>query len=399
MNPFPMLRAHLRRHLWSSLGILLLLSLAFSATVMVSIFERGLRRAGASVSRDTDLVIGSVGSSLQLVLTAVFLQTSDVLTLIPADVLGRLTADPRVQAVSPLIFADHWQGSPIVGVGPDFPALKRALRLAKGRWPEAEFEATAGSSVGVRVGEEIESAHGVTERPGVFEEAHREAHYVVVGLLSPTGTPWDRGLYTPYQSLWTIHGLGRNDGRAANAERGISAILVKPKDFAAAYSLRADYGKGTLAAVFPGEILARVFSVFQDVKTAFTGLSVLFQLVVFAAVLLSLLASLPARTRWIGLLRALGAGRAYVFLTLWIQSAVVFLFAGLAGALVGWIGAALLSGIVEARTGLRLPLSVTGTEITILGAFWAVGLAAALLPAWRGFRISVRRAFLDSPGG
>ncbi|HEY9594352.1 MAG TPA: ABC transporter permease, partial [Spirochaetia bacterium] len=119
-------------------------------------------------------------------------------------------------------------------------------------------------------------------------------------------------------------------------------------------------------------------------------------LVVLAAVLLSLLASLPSRTKWIGLLRALGAQRAYVFLALWIQSAAVFLLAGLVGALVGWAGAASLAGIVAARTGLHLPAAVTGTEIAILAVFWLVGLVASLIPAWRGFRITIRRAFLES---
>ncbi len=395
MNPFPVVRAGLRRHLGSSVGILLLLSLAFSATVTVSIFERGLRRAGASTSRDTDLVIGAAGSGLQLVLTTVFLQTTDVLPLLPADVFDRLSADPRVEAASPLVFADHYHDSPIVGVGPSFPRLKSALRLAEGSWPSRDFEAVVGSTVDARIGDEIESAHGVTGSQG-FEEAHEEARYRIVGRLSPTRTPWDRGIYTPYTSLWAIHGLESDAHGDAHDERGVSAILVKPRDFAAAYALRAQYGEGGLTAVFPGEILARLFGVFDDVKTAFTTLSVLFQLVVLAAVLLSLLASLPSRTKWIGLLRALGAQRAYVFLALWIQSAAVFLLAGLVGALVGWAGAASLAGIVAARTGLHLPAAVTGTEIAILAVFWLVGLVASLIPAWRGFRITIRRAFLES---
>ncbi len=398
MNPLRMVRAELKRRLPSSLGILLLLSLAFSATVTVSIFERGLRQAGARTSKDTDLVIGAAGSSLQIVLTTVFLQITDVPTLMRVEVMDRLAADPRVKSLSPLVFADHYRGSPIVGIGPDFPHLKPVLKPVQGRWPTAEFEAMAGSAAGLHVGDEIESSHGVVQQSGSFEEAHTEARYKIVGLLKPTQTPWDRGIYTPYQSLWAIHGIKALHAESGPDEdkRGISAILVQPKDFAAAYALRADYGKGDLAAVFPGEVLARLFSVFQDVRTAFTVLSVLFQLIVFAAVILSLLASLPTRTRWIGMLRALGASRAYIFLTLWIQSAVVFLLAGLVGATVGWMGCALLAGLVEARTGLHLPLSFTLVEVATLGVFWLVGFLGALLPAWRGFGISVRRAFLQS---
>jgi putative ABC transport system permease protein len=174
----------------------------------------------------------------------------------------------------------------------------------------------------------------------------------------------------------------------------VSAILVKPRSFAAAYSLRSEYGREGMTAVFPGEVLARLFGVFKDLKTAFTTLSVLFQIIVFGAVILSLLASLPARARWIGLLRALGAGRGYVFVTLWVQSAVVFLLAAAAGALAGWAGAAVLAGFVEGRTGLRIPVAWSAAEVLALGLFWVVGLFGALIPAWRSFRVSVRAAFI-----
>jgi putative ABC transport system permease protein len=393
INPLPMVAADLRRHLASSLGILLLLSLAFSATVMVSLFERGFRRAGARGSADTDLVVGAAGSSLQLVLASVFLQTNEVLTLIPSGTVERLSADPRVAAVSPLVFADHWGGSPIVGVGPDFPRLKPRLAVRQGSWPAAPFEVSAGASAGVRLGQELESVHGSAEQPGAGQEHHADGHYRVVGILAPTGTPWDRGLFTPVESLWEIHGRGAGSP-GEEGERGVSAVIVKPRSFADAYSLRAEYSTAGLQAVFPGEVLARLFGVFQDVKTAFTALAVLFQAIVFASVLLSLLASMPSRARWIGLLRALGAGRGYVFLTLWVQSAALFFLAVAAGALAGWAGAGILGGLVGGRIGLRIPISWSRAEAITLALFWAAGLAGALLPAWRAFRLSVRAAFL-----
>jgi hypothetical protein len=83
-----------------------------------------------------------------------------------------------------------------------------------------------------------------------------------------------------------------------------------------------------------------------------------------------------------------------VFVTLWAQSAAVFLLAAAAGALAGWGGASVLAGFVESRIGLRIPLAWSGTEALSLGLFWAAGLVGALIPAWRAFRVSVRTAFL-----
>jgi putative ABC transport system permease protein len=158
MNPLPVVVADLRRSPWSSLAVLLLLSLAFCGTIATSVFERALRNAGADTAVDFDLVVGAPGSRVQLVLSTVFLQTNDVLPLLPWSAVDVLATDPRVAAVSPLVFADNYDGFPIVGGGPEFRALRPLLHLAHGRWPQAPFEVVAGSSTGLEVGGSLQSA-------------------------------------------------------------------------------------------------------------------------------------------------------------------------------------------------------------------------------------------------
>jgi len=392
MNPFWMVLADLRKTFAASLGILVLLALAFSATVTVSLFERGLRQAGAASARDFDLVVGAPGSRLDLVLASVFLRTDEVLPLVDGALADQLAADPRVAVSSPLVFSDHWNGHPIVGVGPAFPRLRPALSLGAGRWPTTDYEVVAGASTGAVLGQSFEGAHGVHEVEGVEEEHHHEARFTVVGVLSPTGSPWDGALLTPYQGLWHLHEDPAGLGRAA--DHRVSAILVKPRDFPAAYALRGEYREGSTTAAFPGEVLAGLFALFDDVKQALSLFCLVFQVLVFAAVLLSLLASLPAKVRWIGLLRALGAGPAYIFLTLWIQSAVVFSAAVVVGAGAGWAGAQAVAAFVGAKTGLAIGLGWSWSETGLLGLFWAAGWVGALVPAAAGYRTSVRRSLL-----
>jgi len=383
MNPFWMVVADLRRSLLSSLGILVLLALAFSATVTVSLLERSLRSAGAATARDFDLVVGAPGSRLDLVLTAVFLRTDEVLPLLDYTQVETLAADPRVEALSPLVFADHYRGSPVVGVGPDFPRLRPSLVLASGRWPSADFEVVSGAGTGTSLGDTFEGSHGVEDREGVEEEHHHEAAYRVVGTLAVTGTPWDQAFLTPFEGIWHLHG---------DSQRAVSAVLVKPRDFPSAYALRAAYREGSTTAAFPGEVLSSLFGLFEDAKKALSWITLVFQALVFAAVLLSLLASLPAQARWLGLLRALGAGPGYLFVTLWAQSALVLALAALVGAGVGWTGALALASVVEGRTALALVVEWTWGETAILGLYGAAGALGALVPALAGYRTSVRRA-------
>jgi putative ABC transport system permease protein len=391
-----MVLADLRKTLVSSLGVFVLLSLAFSGTVAVSLFDRALRQAGASSAQDYDLVVGAPGSKLDLVLAAVYLKTDEVLPLLPYETAQTLARDPRVSLSSPLVLADHFEASPIVGVGPEFPRLRPSLHLASGRWPLAPFETVAGSATGSGLGREFHGSHGTVRREGVDEEVHPQASYRVVGTLLPSGTPWDRAYLTPFNSIWILHqNLDPNPSpEELAAVRKVSAVLVKPKDFGSAYALRAEYQKGASTAAFPGEVLAGLFGLFDQVKAALSFVGLGFQGIVFVAVILSLLAGLPAKARWIGLLRALGAGPGYVFLTLWIQTALVFTLAGLLGALAGWSAAGALGASVNDQTGLSLAVRWSWNEVGLLAGFWGTGLVGSLIPALLGYRTSVRRSLL-----
>lgn len=390
MNPLWMVMADLRKTALTNLGILLLLAFAFSATIAVSLFERAVREAGASSAQDVDLVVGAPGSRLDLILAAVFVRTDEVLPLVGPQVVERLETDPRVVALSPLVFADSHRGFPVVGVGTAFPQLKPSLRLTQGRWPEAPFEVVAGWSTDTPQGAEFHSVHGKAEGE---ENEHHEGEFTVVGVLARSGTPWDRAYLTPVEGIWHLHEEEAAHGESS-APGQVSAILVKPRDFASAYALRSEYREGETTAAFPGEVLSGLFGLFDEAKKLLTGMASLFQTLVFFAVLLSLMASLPSKARWIGLLRALGATPLYVFLTLWVQAALMFTLATLAGAGVGWVGAELLARYVSDHSGLVLAPSWSMGEGGLLGFYWTLGLVGALVPAFVGYRTSVRRSLL-----
>jgi putative ABC transport system permease protein len=257
----------------------------------------------------------------------------------------------------------------------------------------------AGSATGSPLGREFHGSHGTFRREGVDEEVHPQASYRVVGTLLASGTPWDRAYLTPFNSIWILHqSLDPSPSpEELAAVHKVSAVLVKPKDFGSAYALRAEYQKGASTAAFPGEILAGLFGLFDQVKVAFSFVGLGFQGIVFVAVILSLLAGLPAKARWIGLLRALGAGPGYIFLTLWVQTALVFTLAGLFGLAAGWGAAGGLGAALADQTGLSLSVRWSWSEVSLLAGFWLTGVVGALIPALVGYRISVRRSLLGQP--
>ena len=109
------------RLLWAgSLVVMLLVALATALGVGVILQERALRLGSARAADKFDLVIGAGGSETQLVLSSIFLQPSP-LPLLPGDILSKLTADPRVDWVSPVGFGDSYSGYPIFGTSDALP--------------------------------------------------------------------------------------------------------------------------------------------------------------------------------------------------------------------------------------------------------------------------------------
>ena len=222
-------------------------------------------------------------------------------------------------------------------------------RPVEGRVFATLHEVVIGADVALSMGTSFDSAHG---RPrGRHEQADPPVHegfsYVVVGRLPRRDSAWDRAIIAPVEALWRLH--GRPTGHAAGSERigppwdgaeiaGASAIVVKPRSVADAYRLRARYRDGETMAVFPAEVLVEMYAMLGDARDLLWLIALVTQALVVAAVLLAVFASLAHRRRQLGVLRALGASRRYVFLVVWLHASVLITVG--AGVGCSWAGQA-----------------------------------------------------------
>ena len=102
--------------------------------------------------------------------------------------------------------------------------------------------------------------------------------------------------------------------------------------------------------------------------------------------LLAVFASLAQRRRQLGVLRALGASRRYVFMVVWLHASLLLMVGSGAGLLLGWIGAEVLSAVLRARTGIAVPVSISWAEIGLVVMLAAVSALLATLPSWLSYR-------------
>lgn len=397
MNPWPMIVADLKSLRRVGAVIVFLVAVAVAVGIALGAQERAFRRASAAAADDFPLVVGAAGSPAQLVLTTVYLRL-EALPLMDGEVLRRLGADPRVEAAAPIAFGDVVRGHPVIGTTADFASRWGRLAPTEGRMFAEEGEAVVGAAATIAVGETFSPSHGHAggehhalgeADPDEAKHVHGDVHYRVVGRLPATGGPWDRAVLVPVESVWEAHGLGnghRGEDHVgapfdATTLPGLPAIVVKPKSFAAAYQLRAENRAKGLSALFPAEVLVEFYQVIGDVGAILRVASALDDGLVFLAVTALLVTVGSLRRRRYALLRALGAPRAYVLLTVWGAAAILVALGCLGGLALGWGGAVGVSALLGAESGLVVPVRLETPDLLWAGAVFLAGSLFALVPA------------------
>jgi putative ABC transport system permease protein len=200
------------------------------------------------------------------------------------------------------------------------------------------------------------------------------------------------------EAVWEVHGL--SNGHPEGKERigppwdgaevaGVPAIVVKPKTVADAYKLRGKYRTEGTTALFPAEVLVDLYGLLGDARDLLAAISVATQALVIAAVLLAVFASLALRRRQLAILRALGASRRYVFAVVWTHVSLMIALGSVLGLLAGWAGAAALSAVFSARTGVALSATLARQEMLMAAAVVVIGMLLAGIPSWSSYRQSV----------
>ncbi|MBS1229072.1 MAG: hypothetical protein H6R17_2349, partial [Proteobacteria bacterium] len=222
--------------------------------------------------------------------------------------------------------------------------------------------------------------------------------YTVVGRLPARHNVWDSAILVPVEDVWAIHGLptGHADADAqigppwdAAKLPGVPAIALKPDSVSAAYALRIAFRTPQSTALFPAEVLNELYATLGDVRDLMSLLALATQVLVVVAVLLALLVGFLARARQFAVLRAIGAGRHYVFAVIWLEVSVLVAGGAVVGLALGYGAAELLSVVIAARLGFTLPVTFGAEELLLAASLAVSGLLIATLPALLSLRTPI----------
>lgn len=400
----------LRQHGLSSTITALSTALATGLVMAVFSIEAQSRRAFVGGDVGFDAVLGARGSSLQLVLNAVYhLETSP--GNIPWSLYQQMRNDPRVALAVPYAVGDNFAGFRIVGTTTElFEKFSRAdhggLRFESGSrvFDPQRREAVIGSIVADRtrmtVGSHFTPYHGMEH-----DEEHKHEHdeYTIVGVLQPTNSPMDRVIWIPIEGVFRMEGhVLQGTGAPFVADPGadipdehkeVSAVMLKLRGPESGIALREviQRGRNDATLAWPiGAVMADLFEKMGWMSRVLRLVAYLVMIVAASAILASLYNTMNERRREFAILRALGARRSTLFAVV-IGESTVIAGIGAIGGIVVYAGLlALAAGMIRAQTGVMLDVAETSAAVWLTPvAMIALGALSGLLPAFRAYSTEV----------
>ena len=395
--PGALVRAMLWRFRWANGVFVALIAVSVGMGIGLLAQERGLRQGTAQAASKFDMIVSAPGSELTMMMAAVFLNPSNV-PLLDGETYNAVANHPRVRIAAPLAFGDSWEGAPVVGTTPDFVTYLSDDRIEGANFAGL-WEAVAGAAVPLEIGDTFVPSHGHGD---AADDAAHEDELTIVGKIPRTGSPWDRAIMVPVESVWAVHGLafGHAPDPAdpladppigppfdARFFPGTPAIVVRAESLPATYALRSEFTRDAeTMAFFPGAVLNDLYRVMGDVRQAMSLMALVTQGLVAASVLLGLFILSWLFARQLALLRAVGAPGRFVISVVWSYAAALLAAGALGGLAVGWAAAAVLSRIVTQQTDILVRASLNWSEFHLVAGFVSLTALLALVPAWSVLR-------------
>ncbi|WP_421764387.1 ABC transporter permease [Ekhidna sp.] len=391
----------------SSLLSVLLFGFGVAIIVAILLTSTFLKNEINKNALGIDLVVGAKGSPLQIILASIFhidFPTGNI----SLNDANNLTRNRLVESAIPLSLGDSYQGYRIVGTSKAYADLYGA-KLVDGEWFGSEMTATVGAAVaknlGLKIGDELESAHGLAEGAG----GHEEHPFKVVGIMEKTGSVMDQLILVTVQSVWEVHASHEEHEHDATSDlhekvsldrlgievtkeqlenEDITSLLIKYRSPMAAVQLpRIVNGTSNLQAASPPYETARLFNIIGVGVDVVNVLGLVIIILSATSVFIALINSLKERKYELAIMRSMGASQLKIFLLILTEGIVLTIIGSLCGFGLAHIGFGILVDSMEQiqTSGMFF---VYDEYYVMLGSL-AVGIFASIIPAFLAYKSDI----------
>ena len=416
-------------------------SIALSVALMIGVenVRMGMRESFSNTISQTDLIVGTKGGTIQLLLYSVFGLGSPTEN-VSWEAYRQWAEHPAVAWTIPYSLGDSHRGFRVIGTNQDFHRHYRyrggqEIALAEGGGEVELFDVTLGADVAAELnyalGDEIAVTHGLGE-VGFLNHDHMP--FTVVGVLAKTFTPVDRAIYVTLEGMEAIHWEGgappasddehvHDETDAATADDGHvhdeadAATADDGHDEAVDFSIEDvevtqvtsffvgmtsrrnvlqlqrqinDFENEPMMAVIPGVALNEMWQGLGYAETGLRLVTIFVVLVGLLGMLVSLYTSLNERRREMAILRAVGAGPNRIVSLLVLESVCLSAAGAIGGLALVYVLLSAGQSFVEAQVGLYIPIRPPGSiEFLYLAAVVTAGFVMGFVPALKAYRTAL----------
>ena len=385
---------------------LLLMTFGVGIISLLFLLNNQIEQQLQSNLRGVDMVVGSKGSPLQIILSSIY-HIDNPTGNIPYKEALEINKNQLVDLTVPLSFGDSYNGFRIVGTTHQYPELYK-MTLSKGRMWEQNLEVVLGVKVAqthqLKIGDKFYGTHGLVEGGHV----HDNYSYEVVGIFNNSNSVLDQLILTNTESVWQVHNhqtispppdstTTSDLASKPNEDAMITSLLVKFKNPIGIIQIPRKINETTnLQAAIPALEISRLTNLLGFGVQTINIIAIIIIIVSGLSIFINLYNSLKKRRYELALLRVHGATKLQL-VQLVLQEATIL-------SILGTFFGLSISRIIL----LVLPLSMKHThsfssiQLTLLPQeMWLfpiallVGTIASLIPIFISYNINIPKTLYD----
>ena len=295
-----------------------------------------------------DTIIGPAGSPTQLVLNTLF-YTDKPLGIIPYDTYEKLLDDSRIAVAIPFAEGDNYNNAHIIGTTAKY---LDEFKITQGEAFSSAYQAVIGyntaKSKNMKIGDTFYSVHGLTTDINSHSHTGENEEYTVVGILAKTNTATDNVIFTDIESVWDTHGEVHDDDDDDDHEQGITAILVKCKNFSIQAAVSDEYNQiAGMQAINPSTVMRELMNnVDLSKNIVYVLCTVILVMNLFIISVITMVNMYDIKKEII-LLRLIGVSKARIEAIVYMQSFVNSIVSVIAGFIVSRLLMKIIGGITQ----------------------------------------------------
>jgi putative ABC transport system permease protein len=398
----------LRHHRFSNGLAAISIAMGIALLVAVYSFKEQSQKTFTEAGLGIDAILGPKGSSLQIVLNAVY-HLEDMPGKIKWSYFKEVEKQRLVTQAIPFVVGHSYGGVRVNAIDPKFLSEFEFLPGKKFSFSEKEggqgrpfsesHEAVAGWAaarlLNIKLGQTFNPVCGVLE----WDPAHDKDQITFVGILAPTGTPHDRAIYIPLETFYGLGGHPEETMIMAEQEeyREISGAYLKIKrirggaihpgiqdlKFAINQSDRNQL-------VVPAEVMPKLHNIIGWMDRVLIAIAIILTVLSSLFLFFSLLQSLREMRRDLALFRALGATRTSVMGLVIFEALIISLLGGIIGLALGHWLIGMGAHFIKVETGVNFTAGyLSMIDWVVVPGAALLGFLAGLVPGIQAYRLGV----------